>query len=83
MKQILAGIAYIHSLNIVHRDLKPENIMFDSKHKDACLKIIDFGTARKMPENKLMNKRIGTVYYFFYQYLLGLLYGTRSVKQRI
>ena len=35
--------------------------MFDSKHKDACLKIIDFGTARKMPENKLMNKRIGTV----------------------
>ena len=66
MKQILAGIAYIHSLNIVHRDLKPENIMFDSKHKDACLKIIDFGTARKMPENKLMNKRIGTVYFIFF-----------------
>lgn len=31
MKHLLAGIAYIHSLNIVHRDLKPENIMFDSK----------------------------------------------------
>ena len=31
MKQILAGISYIHSLNIVHRDLKPENIMFDTK----------------------------------------------------
>ena len=31
MKQILAGIAYMHSLNIVHRDLKPENIMFDTR----------------------------------------------------
>ena len=38
--------------------------MFDSKHKDACLKIIDFGTARKMPEYKLMNKRIGTVFFY-------------------
>ena len=46
MKQIFAGIAYIHSMGIVHRDLKPENIMFDSKQKDSCLKIIDFGTAR-------------------------------------
>ncbi|KAJ3345762.1 serine/threonine-protein kinase HAL4/sat4, partial [Kappamyces sp. JEL0680] len=42
-KQILSGIAYIHSTGVVHRDLKPENILLDAKHR--FLKITDFGVA--------------------------------------
>ena len=37
--------------------------MFADKSGDACLKIIDFGISRKFNVNKLMKKRIGTVYY--------------------
>lgn len=64
MKQILSAVSYLHSQNIVHRDLKPENIIFESKKKDANLKIIDFGTSRKFDPNKLMTKVVGTVLFF-------------------
>ncbi|KAL2025032.1 hypothetical protein VTK56DRAFT_34 [Thermocarpiscus australiensis] len=45
-RQILEGLAHIHSLNIVHRDLKPENI-FISAGADGVdnVKIGDFGLA--------------------------------------
>ena len=42
-RQLLEGVAYIHSQNIVHRDLKPENIMITDN--GANVKIIDFGVA--------------------------------------
>lgn len=42
-KQIITGIAYIHSSGVVHRDLKPENILLDAKHR--YLKITDFGVS--------------------------------------
>ncbi|KAK3378541.1 anticodon binding domain of tRNAs-domain-containing protein [Podospora didyma] len=45
-RQILEGLAHIHSLNIVHRDLKPENV-FISASSDGVenVKIGDFGLA--------------------------------------
>ncbi|KAJ9626208.1 hypothetical protein H2203_003840 [Taxawa tesnikishii (nom. ined.)] len=39
-KQLLRGVAYLHSHGIAHRDLKPENMMVT---RQGCLKIIDFG----------------------------------------
>ncbi|GAV29951.1 hypothetical protein PMKS-003457 [Pichia membranifaciens] len=41
-KEILQGIAYLHSKNIIHCDLKPENIMISG---DGIIKIIDFGSS--------------------------------------
>lgn len=42
-KQILQGLAYIHSRHIIHRDIKPSNILVCS---NKTVKIADFGLAR-------------------------------------
>ncbi|ORX41332.1 Pkinase-domain-containing protein [Piromyces finnis] len=41
-RQLMEGLAYIHSMGVAHRDLKPENIMFKN---NKILKILDFGAA--------------------------------------
>lgn len=30
-RQMLAGVAYLHSQGVAHRDIKPENLFFDGK----------------------------------------------------
>ena len=47
--QITTGIAAAHEKNIVHRDLKPDNIMVTPDH---CIKILDFGMAHSLMEQK-------------------------------
>ena len=42
-RQLVAGIAYIHSKGIVHRDLKPKNVFLDFS---GDIKIGDLGLAR-------------------------------------
>ncbi|KAK4159032.1 anticodon binding domain of tRNAs-domain-containing protein [Cladorrhinum sp. PSN259] len=73
-RQILEGLAHIHSLTIVHRDLKPENV-FISAGPDGYdnVKIGDFGLATsgqlvpdKNPQNVDsgdMTRSIGTAVY--------------------
>ncbi|KAK6542638.1 hypothetical protein TWF694_006581 [Orbilia ellipsospora] len=39
-KQLLRGVAYLHSHGVAHRDIKPENLLLCS---DGRLKISDFG----------------------------------------
>lgn len=41
-RQILSGVAYLHSQGVAHRDLKPENLFFDPK---GNLKIGDYGAS--------------------------------------
>ncbi|KAI9922925.1 hypothetical protein PsorP6_002488 [Peronosclerospora sorghi] len=50
MRQILRGLAYLHSDNILHRDLKPSNILVTS----TCdAKIGDLGLARYVDYSKV------------------------------
>lgn len=42
MKQIMEGVAYLHSLGLAHRDLKLDNCVLSEQ---GILKIIDFGSA--------------------------------------
>ena len=58
MGKLLSAIKYMHDHGIVHRDLKFENIMFESKAKDAEIKVIDFGLSKKfaLGEKDIMNE---------------------------
>ncbi|XP_051628637.1 myosin light chain kinase, smooth muscle-like isoform X3 [Manacus candei] len=47
VRQILEGLQFMHGRAIVHLDLKPENIVCVSPDSH-CVKIIDFGLARKL-----------------------------------
>ena len=70
-KQLLSGLAYLHSHNIVHRDLKLENILIQETEKSKTtgedlfnIKIIDFGTARIFDSKKRPPQSIvGSSYY--------------------
>ena len=49
MRQVLAGLAFMHAQGIVHFDLKPQNLLLSD---DSCrtIKIADFGFATCLVE---------------------------------
>lgn len=78
MKQILSAVMYCHERKIVHRDLKPENILLESKKPGANLKVIDFGTSKKLVGDQKLKKRLGTVLNFV---SLAVLHRARSAEK--
>jgi dipeptidyl aminopeptidase/acylaminoacyl peptidase len=45
-RQLLAGVAALHSAGIIHRDLKPNNVMLERTGQRINVSIMDFGLAR-------------------------------------
>ena len=71
MKQILQGMAFVHSKHISHRDLKPENILL--RHpKRSGVKVIDFGSSCR--SNNPTYSYIQSRFYRSPEVLLGLPY---------
>jgi len=64
IQMMLHALKHLHDFNIVHRDLKPENFVFDGEDINANIRMIDFGTALHIKDQKKTYKEIcGTPYY--------------------
>mmetsp|Transcript_35677 Transcript_35677/g.142599 ORF Transcript_35677/g.142599 Transcript_35677/m.142599 type:complete len:541 (-) Transcript_35677:4317-5939(-) len=53
MKDVVAGLMYLHAQRVVHRDIKPDNLL---RSGDGTVKLGDFGEARMYDVNDLDGK---------------------------
>ncbi|KAK7930790.1 hypothetical protein WMY93_007185 [Mugilogobius chulae] len=63
LKDIGAGIQYLHENKIIHRDLKPENIVLQDNNGKVIHKIIDLGYAKDLDQGSLCTSFVGTLQY--------------------
>lgn len=63
IRQVLRGVAYLHSKGVAHRDIKPENILC-AVAPNAAFRIIlsDFGDAAVVTRGR-MKSEVGTSFY--------------------
>jgi len=70
--KLLSAIVHMHKHGCTHRDLKYENVMFESREKNAEIKLIDFGLANKAsPGDAAMHEGVGTIYTIAPEVLAG------------
>lgn len=71
MKQAFYALCYLHKNSICHRDIKPENFLLYKEGDESHIKLIDFGLAKRVIPNEIMNKPNGTPYYIAPEVLKG------------
>nr|XP_057911511.1 cyclin-dependent kinase 4 [Doryrhamphus excisus]XP_057911512.1 cyclin-dependent kinase 4 [Doryrhamphus excisus] len=73
MRQVLCGLAFLHSNRVMHRDLKPENILVTSQGQ---VKLADFGLARMYACHMALTPVVVTLWYRPPEVLLQSSYAT-------
>ncbi len=69
-RQIVYGLAHIHSRNVLHRDIKLDNILLDG---EGGIKICDFGVSKIIDKRKLINDQCGTPAYIAPEIITNLV----------
>lgn len=75
VEKLARALLYCHAKGIAHRDLKPENLLYQSTDPDAEIKIADFGLAKLVKGDSLMQTACGTPGYVAPEILEGRPYG--------
>ncbi|KZC10466.1 PREDICTED: serine/threonine-protein kinase 17B-like [Dufourea novaeangliae] len=60
LKQILDGIAFLHSLNVAHLDIKPQNLVLTGEFPHCDVKLCDFGISRYISHGADIREILGT-----------------------
>lgn len=68
------ALKYCHGLGVVHRDLKPENLLYATSAEDSEIKIADFGLAKLLNGESMMQTACGTPGYVAPEILEGKVY---------
>jgi calcium-dependent protein kinase len=63
---IVHALETLHTHGYIYNDLKPSNIMLRTKNTNHILEpvLVDFGSTIKVPKKQLLQKPLGTPYYF-------------------
>jgi calcium/calmodulin-dependent protein kinase I len=71
---VMSALKYLHDMNIVHRDLKPENLLLLDTSDASPVQVADFGLAKVLPSNALLETSCGTLTYVAPEVLNGKQY---------
>eukprot|EP00727_Mastigamoeba_balamuthi_P002725 m51a1_g1245 putative protein (340) ;mRNA; r:160-2263 len=74
-RQMLEGVAYMHSQGVIHRDIKGTNLLLGN---DGVLKVCDFGLSRRASAGDMTN-RVVTLWYRPPELLMGAQKYTSAV----
>jgi len=74
LRQVLNGLAYLHSRGVTHRDLKLENLLLAKKNDITTVRIADFGLAKALMKSRVMETTCGSPMYVAPEVIAGKRY---------
>jgi serine/threonine protein kinase len=83
ISQVCRGLGKAHAMDIIHRDVKPENLFLSDDEAEPWVKVLDFGIAKSIGDNRATYKTdtgliLGTPLYMSPEQALGRTLDVRS-----